>query len=97
MSGDDIRTLPITPTRQAKPSELEIVYNLFGNRENYPAIKQALSPFKSAFLGALLFLLFSLPFVLALADKLFANVVVSRLVLALVFTIVFWCLSKAFK
>jgi hypothetical protein len=97
MSGDSIHTLPTTPTREAKPSELEIVHALFNNRENYPIIKAVISPFKSAFLGALLFGLLSLPPIMALSDVMFKNVVVSRLVLMLVFLVAFFILTRVFK
>lgn len=97
MSGDDIRSLPMTPSRQAKPSELELVYSLFGNKENYPILQQVASPFRSAFVGAILFLIFSLPFVLGLTDKIFPNVIVSRIVLAIAFLIIFWILTRNSK
>jgi hypothetical protein len=97
MSGDSVHSLPTTPTREPKPSELEIVHALFTNRENYPLIKAAISPFKSAFLGAILFGLLSLPPVVALSDVMFKNVVVSRLALMLAFLIAFFVLQRVFK
>jgi uncharacterized membrane protein YesL len=94
MSGDDIRTLPTSPNRQARPSELELVYQLFGQKENYPIIKKAITPFKSAFVGAILFGILSLPFVFKISDKVLGNPIYGRLILIVAFFIVFFIMTK---
>jgi hypothetical protein len=97
MSGDPIRELPTTPTRQVKPSELEIVHSLLNNKENYPIIRAAISPFRSAVIGAVLFGILSLPPITTVSDTLFKNPITSRLVLILVFMILFFILTRSFK
>lgn len=97
MSGDLIRELPVTPSREAKPSELEIVHSLLNNKENYPIIRAAISPFRSAIIGGLLFGLLSLAPVFAVSNTLFKNPITSRLVLILVFMIVFFVFTRTFK
>lgn len=97
MSGDPIRELPTTPNRQVKPSELEIVHSLLNNKEAYPVIRAAISPFRSAIIGAILFGLLSLPPAMTISDTLFKNPITSRLVMILVFMIVFFILTRTFK
>jgi len=97
MSGDLIRELPTTPNRQVKPSELEIVHSLLNNKENYPVIRAAISPFRSALIGAILFGLLSLPPAITISDTLFKNHITSRLVLILVFMVLFFILTRTLK
>lgn len=94
MSGDDIRTLPTSPNRQARPGELELIYQLFGQKENYPVIKKAITPFKSAFIGAILFGILSLPFVFKISDKILGNSIYGRLLLILAFFILFFVMTR---
>jgi hypothetical protein len=97
MSGDPIRELPTNPSREVKPSELEIVHSLLNNKENYPIIKAAISPFRSAVIGAVLFGILSLAPVTIISDTLFKNPITSRLVLILVFMIIFFILTRTLK
>lgn len=97
MSGDLIRELPITPNREVKPSELEIVHSFLNSKEAYPVIRSAISPFRSAIIGALLFGILSLPPIMTISDTLFKNPITSRLVVILVFMISFFIFTKALK
>jgi uncharacterized membrane protein YesL len=94
MSGDDIRTLPTSPDRQARPSELELIHQLFGQKENYPIIKKAITPFKSAFLGSILFGVLSLPFIFKVSDKVLGNPIYGRLILIAIFFVVFFAITR---
>lgn len=96
MSGDAIRQLPLNRERQSKPGELETIYSLF-QPKSLNIIKQAVSPFKGAIVGALLFGLLSLPFVLKFSDVIFKNPIYGRLILMLAFLIIFFLVTKNWK
>ena len=94
--GDDIKSLPVNKERNPKPGDLEMIYNIF-QPKNIPIIKSVVSPFKTAALGALLFGIFSLPFVYNFINTLCKNQIYSRLVLVLLFLVIFFMLQKVFK
>jgi len=94
--GDDIKNLPINKDKISKPGDLEIIHSIF-QTQNIPAMKQAISPFKSAFIGMILFGVLSLPFIIKLGDTLLKNPIYSRLGLMVVFFIVFFILTKVVK
>ncbi len=96
MSGDSIKDLPINKERSSTPGDLEIIYNLF-QPKNIPVMKQVMSPFKTAALGSILFGIFSLPFISKLIDTFVKNPVYSKLILLVVFFIVFFIVQKMFK
>ena len=96
MSGDAIRDLPINKKRETKPGDMELMYNIF-QPKNIPVMKQIISPFKTAFVGTILFGILSLPFILKLSDNLLKNPIYSRLALMCVFLIIFFILTKTMK
>jgi len=94
--GDNIKDLPINNDQTAKPGDLEIIYNLFqsGGKAKLAQLSTALTPFKTIFIGTVLFGLLSLPFVLKFVETYCKNPIFSRLLLMLAFLVIFFLLSK---
>lgn len=94
MSGDSVFKLPINKEYKPKPNELEFMYNIF-QPKNQQAIKQVLSPFKISVAAAILFVVFSMPFVSGFTDKFFTNKLYSKVAVAVAFMIVFFIIQKS--
>ncbi len=94
MSGDDIRQLPVNKEKSPKPGDLELIYNLF-QPKNKQAIAAVASPFKLAFVGAILFGILSLPIAGKLTEMCCkGNPIMAKLALMVVFLTLFFLLQK---
>lgn len=93
-TGDAIHELPVNKEQAAKPGDLELMHNLF-QPSNKVAIANIASPFKLAFVGALLFGVLSLPLVGKLVDGYFkGNVVMGKIALMVVFMVLYFLIQK---
>ena len=93
LGGDDIKTLPVDKEGNSSPSDLEIVHNIFSPK-NKEVILSAVSHFKLSFVASMLFLLFSLPFVIQISEQYCRNQICGRLLLGVLFIIIFFILQK---
>jgi hypothetical protein len=92
---DTLDKLPINESAEPRPGDLEFIYNIFQPKNTTEIIKYA-GTFKTAFLGAILFGIFSLPFLTGLSDKYWKNSIYSRIFLMLLFFIVFYIIQKVY-
>lgn len=93
MSGDSIHSLPVNREMTPKPTDLEFMYNLF-QPKNKAAIVSAASPFKLSAIAAGLFIVFTLPVVVGLANNIAKNQVYAKLLLAAGYLIAFFLIQK---
>lgn len=96
ISGDTISKLPVNNNYAPKSNELEFVYNLF-QPKNQAIIKQNVSVFSQAFIGTVLFVILSLPFIEKLITSITKdNKLYGKLATAAIFFIAFFICEKVF-